>query len=102
MTDDEKEKAAWQRHRDASHAMQSGVAYEMNIPACHGATTPKHLRTGVNAALVDNGSLVDLLVRKGFITSLEVAEAMAAGMEAEVKRYEARIAEHVGAEIKLR
>lgn len=78
-----------QRYRDAAHAMQSGVAMEMN----HNPqpTDPKHLRVGVNVALCDLGSLAALLISKGVITPDEYAKALADGMEEEKRRYE----EHV-------
>lgn len=42
------------------HAMQSGVAFEGGAPL-----EPKHLRVGVNNALVSLDALVRLLVAKG-------------------------------------
>lgn len=94
--------AAKKRWADAAHAMQSGVAYEMNLPERVSATEPKHLRVGVNAALADHGSLVRLLIAKGVFTEVEYLEAIATGMEAEVVDYEAGIKAHTGVDIKLR
>src|SRR5213593_41717 len=77
------------RYRAALHAMQTGVAYVREHQP--GETTPKHLRVGVNSALVEHGVLVDLLVGKGILNWLEYYQALADGMEAEVDRYQARL-----------
>lgn len=81
--------------------MQSGVATEMNIPGRSHTTTPKHLRVGVNSAMVDSSALAELLIAKGIITEDEYAEAIAAGMEREAKAYEDRLSEHYGRKITL-
>jgi hypothetical protein len=85
MTD--REKVAIQRYRDAYHAVQSGVAFEM----AHGnnkAAEPKHLRVGINGAMCDHTALVRLLVSKGILTREEYTEAIADEMEREQRRYE--------------
>jgi hypothetical protein len=87
----EKAKADFERHAVAQRRMQSGVALE-EVDRAH-----KHLRVGVNTALVDQGSLARLLIAKGVITEEEFAAALADGMEAEVRRYEALL----GANVKL-
>jgi hypothetical protein len=89
-----------QRWMDASHAMQSGVAMEMNYKP--EPTDPKHLRTGINAAMVDHGALVRLLINKGIITEEEYLDAIADAMEEEVKRYERHLSELIGGNIKLK
>lgn len=82
------------------HAMQSGVAMEMNYNSK--PTEPKHLRVGVNSAMVEHSALVRLLVRKGFITEQEYAEALTEAMRTEVEIYEERISQFIGAKISLR
>jgi hypothetical protein len=86
-----------QRYLDAAHAMQTGVALEME----HGesATEPKHLRVGVNAAMCDHAALVRLLVARGLITEEEYAREIADEMEREVERYRDRL--HLPPEVKL-
>lgn len=74
------------RYHAALHAMQSGVAVEMGP-----STEPKHLRVGVNAALVGSAALGRLLIEKGVITLDEYEAAMAAEMEAEQARYEQKL-----------
>src|SRR5687767_13839287 len=41
------------------HAMQTGVAFKMEKD--NKDTTPKHLRVGINAAMVDHAALTNLL-----------------------------------------
>ena len=87
------------RYTAAAHAMQSGVATEMGInPA---PTEPKHLRVGVNSALVDSSALAELLISKGVITEDEYLEAIAAAMEREARTYEQRLSDHFGKTITL-
>lgn len=88
----------WLRHQAAQRRMQSGVASDIGID---GPEEPKHLRVGINSALVDTAALVQLLIRKGLVTEEEVAAAMADGMEAEVKRYEERLAKKLGGKVTL-
>ena len=73
------------KYHALAHAMQTGVAYtqEMGISP----DNVKHLRVGVNMALVDSGALIKLLVDKGVITQEEVWESLIAGLEDEVERY---------------
>jgi hypothetical protein len=77
----------------AQHAMQSGVAMKMQIEP--GETTPKHLRVGVNAAMVGNAALVALLIDKGLITLEEYLAKLAEGMETEKQRYEQLLTEYM-------
>lgn len=77
-----------ERHHRAAHAMQSGVALEMNHnPA---PTSPKHLRVGINAAMSDQCGLVRLLIAKGVFTEEEYTRSIADEMEREQQRYEER------------
>lgn len=87
------------RYHGAAHAMQSGVAAEMTKD--NGPTTPKHLRVGVNSALVNQEGLAQLLIDKGLITEEEYTKAIADAMEREVGRYEERLAEMFGKGIHL-
>lgn len=100
MTDAERIAAATRRWHDAAHAMQSGVKAEMELRPQ--PTSPKDLRTGVNVALTDHAALVKLLIAKGVITEVEYHEAIADGMEAEHRRYEARLSELMGKKVTLR
>ena len=88
-----------ERYAAAAHAMQSGVAMEMDYRSQ--PTELKHLRVGVNAAMVDHCGLVKLLIAKGVITEAEYLEAIADAMEAEKARYELRISELLGRKVTL-
>jgi hypothetical protein len=73
------------RYLAAAHAMQTGVAYQMQLTAAH---EPKHLRVGVNSALVNSAALATLLIEKGVFTLDEYEKALADAMEREVVNYE--------------
>lgn len=88
-----------ERYLRAAHAMQSGVAAAMTTGSQ--SHEPKHLRVGVNSALVDHGALVKLLVDKGILTELEYFTAIADMMEAEVQSYERELSEHYGRPVTL-
>jgi len=79
-----------ERYLAAYHAMQSGVAFEMNYPERISATKPKHLRVGINGALVQDAAIVKLLIDKGIFTMEEYWKSVADEMDAEVARYEKR------------
>lgn len=87
------------RYAAAAHAMQSGVKSEMELGSRD--TEPKHLRVGVNSALVDSAALAALLIAKGVITEDEYLEAIAAGMEREVTTYETRLSAALGTKVTL-
>lgn len=80
------------RYNAACHAMQTGVKYEMENGSEEGraAVTPKHLRVGVNSAMVSHAALVQLLITKGVFTEDEYYHSQALAMEVEVARYEKR------------
>ena len=97
----ERSEKAQERYRKAAHAMQSGVKFLMesepglNYPES-GECSPKHLRTGVNSALVDSGALAGLLIRKGLISEEEYFEVLAEIMEKDVKSYEEKLSRRFG------
>ena len=80
------------RHRELSHAMQSGVEFSKDKRD----QDPKHLRVGINVALSDQGSLARLLIHKGVITEEELLQAIVDGMEREVEGYRDRIHSETG------
>jgi hypothetical protein len=84
----DKKRALAERHQKACHAMQTGVAIEKQR---NGPEGEKHLRVGINVALVDQGALVQLLIDKGVISEDEYLEAIAVGMEKEVERCKERL-----------
>jgi hypothetical protein len=81
------------RYLAAAHAMQSGVAMAMNYDASQ--TDPKHLKVGVNSALVTASAIVHLLIAKGVITEAEYFIGLANLMEDERDSYAKIIEEHL-------
>ena len=63
------------RYVKAAHAMQSGVAVCMERGTAE--TTPKHLRVGVNSAMVNDAAIARLLIgnRHVHIAGVEMAQA---------------------------
>jgi hypothetical protein len=87
-------------YREALHAMQTGVAMELESDPRGG--TPKHLRVGVNAAMSDHAALARLLIRKGVISEEEYAEAVRVEMNDMADGYEEKLSERYGRPIKLK
>lgn len=87
------------RYAAAAHAVQSGVAMELNEDPASG--TPKHLRVGVNLAMVQQGALVRLLINKGLITEEEYFAELVKGVEDEQRQYEERLSLRHGGKIRL-
>lgn len=77
-----------ERYNAAVHAMQSAVAYKLAKGESASEFTPKHLRVGVNSAMVQHDALVHALVDKGLFTHEEYAKHVADAMEREVELYE--------------
>lgn len=75
-------------YEQAMHGVQSGVAYEMANGGA--ATEPKHLRTGINSAMVNDAALARLLIAKGIITEGEYVEEVRLEANRELLRYERR------------
>jgi hypothetical protein len=86
-------------YEQLGHAVQSGVAMEMNFNPR--ATDPKHLRTGLDLRAADAEGLATLLIAKGIFTRDEYAAAVTASAAREVERYEARLSERFGRPIRL-
>lgn len=83
-----------QRYLAAAHAMQSGVAHKMHVDPSE--TSPKHLRVGVNSAMVDAAAVARLLIAKGVFTEDEYYAAIADQMEREKALYEQFLKDHYG------
>ena len=76
----------------AMHGVQSAVMVEIDRAGERVAgADAKHLRTGINACLVDSGAIGKLLIDKGIFTQDEYLAAVADAAEAEL----ARMTEHV-------
>lgn len=81
-----------ERYMRAMHAMQSGVAALMPSKE----TEPKHLRVGVNSALIDSAAVASLLIAKGVFTEDEYLEALALTAERDVATYTQLVRERYG------
>ena len=81
------------------HAIQTGVALEQQIDPSNGS--PKHLRVGVNMALVEHAAIVKLLIAAGVFTEAQYFEAVITELEAEKARYTARLEAHYGGATKI-
>lgn len=90
-----------ERYQSAIKRMQSGVAMDLSLRMDDRSTAEKHLRVGVNSALVQNGALVTLLIEKGLITEQEYFEHMAKKMEDEVRHYETLLTKRLGKTVHL-
>lgn len=98
-SDTERIAAATARYMTAAHAMHSGVAQLLYFNDTD--AQPKHVRVGINLSKVTEGVLVKVLIDMGIITHAEWAEALAQGVEDEVRRYEADLTEMMGARVRL-
>lgn len=87
------------RYYAAVHAMQSGVAFKMGVTTRE--TEPKHLRVGVNSAMVETSTLVKLLIAKGVFTEDEWFKVLADQMEAEAELYRKELEAHYGTPVTL-
>ena len=81
------------------HALQTGVKTELEFDPSPG--TPKHLRTGVNSAIVQASGLALLLIDKGIITEHEYWRFQVDAFRREVTAYEERLSRILGARIQL-
>lgn len=89
------------RYFNACHAMQSGVAMEMELRPGSAATSPKHLRVGVNTAMLEHSAVVRLLLDRGLFTLDQYEAALADAAEAEARRYERRLSDLLGKSVTL-
>jgi hypothetical protein len=95
------------RSMDLLHKVQTAIKVLRDWEASHGvpedhrSTGPKHLRVGVDSAMVQHGALVGLLIEKGVIKLKDYMETEIEFLEREVEGYRARLKEQLGIEIEL-
>lgn len=101
MNTEERIAEAKARYLNALHAMQSGVRMmiEGNLSNSH---SPKHLRVGVNSALMEMSAVAKLCMDKGVFTELEYYRTLAHFAEAEQADYEQKLTEKLGMKVTLR
>lgn len=99
MTEQESKKIKGLRRQllELQARMQTGVAWVDELEG-----QEKHLRVGLNSAMVDAGALAKLLITKGVFTEVEYWEALIEMMTLEVEKYQARMeARYPGTKIVL-
>jgi len=89
------------RYAAAMHAVQSGVAMEIDAAVEGHGTTPKHLRVGINSALIGQAALAGLLIERGLFTIDDYEAALATEAELEQTRYEQRLSDEFGTTVTL-
>lgn len=87
------------RYLAAAHGMQTGVMYELEKDPSSGS--PKHLRVGINSAMVEFSALTKLLIDKGIITEAEFFKELADAMERERDAYAERLSDAYGIKVTL-
>lgn len=100
MTEEELIAEYRERYNKACHGMMCGVGLDIEL-GVNQSHSPKHLRTGVNSAMVEHGGLVKLLMDKGVITEVEYYKALCEAMEQEHRRYEELLSKHTGTKMVL-
>jgi hypothetical protein len=96
----EKEERLLARSNELMHAIQSGIAYNMQLDP-NGETSAKHLRVGVNNALIQHAALIRVLCDSHVILLEKYLEVYVALLEDEKKSYEAQLTTMYGRNIKL-
>lgn len=86
-------------YMQAMHAMQTGVAYSLEIDAAEGDI--KHIRVGINSALCSIATLTYILMEKNIITEEEYFTKLLELTRNDVKDYEGKLSEHYGSNITL-
>lgn len=79
--------------------MQSGVMATHAYNATDGE--PKHLRVGINAAMVNHDALVRLLIECGIINEYHYLTELVASAKREREGYEERLSKHYGSKVVL-
>jgi hypothetical protein len=100
-------------YEELCHAHQTGVKTDIETdpknhqPLGNGTAAfdvlryLKHLRVGIDGALVEQSALAKILMDKGIFTEQEYFDAIVAARRAEVARYEKILSDRLGAPVKL-
>lgn len=83
-----------------AHAVQSGIK-AMSEVGMTSDQTPKHLRVGVNMAMVNQAAVAHLLIKKGVFTEVEYMEALVMMLAREIKDYEGKLSDKMGSKVTL-
>lgn len=81
--------------QELGHRVQSGIAFFEGqrdlLGTRYAEVEPKHLRVGVNSALIETSSLARVMFRKGLMTSEEYFDALIESWEQEVDSYREKV-----------
>jgi hypothetical protein len=86
-------------YESAMHAVQSGIAMLMNYSPS--LVSGKHLRVGINSAMVTDRAVAELLIAKGVFTKDEYMDAITVAANKEVEMLEKELSELLGSKITL-
>jgi hypothetical protein len=89
MTEKEQVAVLKEEYRALMHAVQSGVGFMLDFDSREG--TAKHLRVGVNSALINQCAIIKLLINRGVITELEYWESVVEQTKLEILSYEEKL-----------
>ena len=100
------------RYEQLCHAHQSGVKFDLENDPSNYLAGPvsgrpdimriaKHLRVGIDGALVEQSAVARLLMEKGVFTEAEYHTAIIVAREQEVERYEKYLSEKFGVKTTL-
>ncbi len=101
MTDERSLEDIAAENESLLHAMQTGVKATMDYDL-DDSHSPKHLRVGINNALIINSALMRLLVEKGLITEKEFELSYNTVLREEVLTYELSLSEHLKTRVTLK
>lgn len=94
-----------ERYLSAMHAVQTGVKmvlqYEKMDEEYTGACSRKHLRVGINSAMIDSAALAKTLIDAGVINEEDYFLNLAELAEAEKLKYEEELFELGGRNVKV-
>lgn len=93
--DEKTAKEIQEKYAFLTHAIQSGIAMELLIDSTAG--TPKHLRVGINMAMVETAALGKILIQKGIITKEEYFLNLLENLEVELEAIKKRLSVYYGA-----
>ncbi len=88
MSIEDKRRDLGLQYLDAMHGVQSAIKYEMEAGVSD-ATSPKHLRVGVDSSMINVAAVACLLIEKGVFTLTEYEESVRLQANEELAAYQA-------------
>jgi hypothetical protein len=83
-------------YTESAHRVQTAIAFLMGHDKDYKATTPKHLRVGIDMSKSDTCGLVRLLISKGVFTEEEYIAAITKAAQEEADSYEKTVQSVLG------